>query len=233
MLLPLLGAAVVLSGCDQLAGMGAARVEARATEDDIEAFLTYQDALVGKSTEEVRKVFGKPKGMFERRSGMTWMYSRWVVEFDSEGTVLGLERDIAATRSGDGSAVKSMALAATPVAALAGGGPAKSIVKVSNGGQRVDLNSLMPSGKVVIVDFYADWCGPCRNIAPHLEQMANANPDVVLVKIDIVKWGTPVTQQYQINSVPNVRVFDRNGRQVGSSTSSLSKIQSFVKQAGG
>jgi len=110
---------------------------------------------------------------------------------------------------------------------------AGGIVKVSQGGEAVDLTSLMPAGKITVVDFYADWCGPCRSIAPPLEELAKGNADVVVVKVDIVKWGTPVTKHYGINSVPNIRVFDRDQKQVGQPTSNFSKIKSYVEKAGG
>ena len=96
----------------------------------------------------------------------------------------------------------------------------------------VDLNSLMPAGKITVVDFYADWCGPCRQISPHLEKLVSENSDVVLVKVDIVKWGTPVTEQHDINSVPNIRVFDRNRKPIGNPTSSLSAVKSYLSKAG-
>jgi thioredoxin 1 len=228
----LAGGTLLFCGCDQLTGLVATPVHAKTAEDDIAAFLTYQDALVGKTATEVEEVFGKPKGIFERRSGTTWMYSRWRVEFDSAGSVRSLERDIAATRSGEKGAAESMALAPGPVPTSAAAPSGNSIVRIANGGQRVDLKSVMPSGKVVVVDFYADWCGPCRRIAPHLEALAKDDPDLVLVKVDIVKWGTPVTDQYKIHSVPNVRVFDRNGSPIGQPTSSFSQIQANVKKAG-
>jgi thiol-disulfide isomerase/thioredoxin len=225
-------AALAHTGCDQMSGLlGAKPVEARTAQDGIDVFLTYQDALIGSSSEKVVEVFGKPKGIFERQSGKVWMYSRWCVEFNSQDEVVRMERDVAASGSG-GTRTQSMALAAkpgVPAASPSGAG----IVKVSQGGQAVDLRSLLPAGKVAIVDFYADWCGPCRSIAPHLETLARENPKVVLVKIDIVKWGTPVTQQYDINSVPNIRVFDPNGKPVGQPTSNFSKVQSYVKKAGG
>jgi thioredoxin 1 len=106
-----------------------------------------------------------------------------------------------------------------------------AVRKISNGGRRIDLASLLVSGKVTVVDFYADWCGPCRRISPHLERLVRSDADVYLRKVDIVKWGTPVTKQFGIRSVPNIRVFDRNGRMVGSGTSNLNLVQQYVRQA--
>ena len=102
---------------------------------------------------------------------------------------------------------------------------------IAQGGEEINLSAVMPVGKVTIVDFYADWCGPCRQISPHLEQLARQDPNVVLIKVDIVNWNTPVTRQYGIQSVPNVRVFNRRKQMVGSPTSSLSAVEGYIDQA--
>jgi thioredoxin 1 len=231
---------LLFTGCDQFSGvLGIKGVNARTAEDGVDVFTTYQDALIGKDAEAVVKAFGKPKGIFEHRNTKIWMYSRWCVEFNAQDEVVRMERDVAATGSAPGAQTQSMAIAARPAAkpmlktAAVGPSAPDGIVKVSRGGQSVDLNSLMPANKITVVDFYADWCGPCRSIAPQLEKLARENPEVVLVKVDIVKWGSPVTRQYAIKSVPNIRVFDRDRRPVGQPTSNLSKIQSYVRKAGG
>lgn len=102
---------------------------------------------------------------------------------------------------------------------------------ISKGGADVDLALLLEPGKINIVDFYAEWCGPCKSIAPKLEELAKSDPDVVLRKIDIVNWGTPVCAKYGIKSVPNIRVFDRKGKQVGSPTSSIEEVRKLIEQA--
>ena len=49
--------------------------------------------------------------------------------------------------------------------------------------------------------------------------------------VDIVNWKTPVTAQYKVKSVPNMRVYDRNGKLVGSPTSDFRKVVKYVQKA--
>ena len=64
----------------------------------------------------------------------------------------------------------------------------QSIEVISHGGQ-VDINQHLAFGSVTVVDFYADWCGPCRRLSPSLEQMARSDPEIALRKIDIAVRG--------------------------------------------
>lgn len=102
---------------------------------------------------------------------------------------------------------------------------------IKNGGGSADLKDILVPGKITIVDFFAEWCGPCRAAGPVLEEMAKTDPDVYLTKVDIDRWGTPVCEQYAIRSVPNIRVFGREGKQVGTTTSSPVAVKQMVEQA--
>ena len=95
----------------------------------------------------------------------------------------------------------------------AGGSAAK--VKIITHGSKIDLDKHLVRGQVTILDFYADWCGPCRVFGPQLEKIAKEDSDVVVRKVDIVSWGTPVTQQFSINSIPHVQVYSKAGKLVG------------------
>jgi thiol-disulfide isomerase/thioredoxin len=107
----------------------------------------------------------------------------------------------------------------------------EAITVISHGAQ-VDVNQHLVLGNVTVIDFYADWCGPCRRFSPSLEQMVRNDPEIALRKIDIVNWKTAVVQQFNIHSIPQVNVYDRSGRLVGTVLGGdLQKVKSFVAQA--
>jgi thiol-disulfide isomerase/thioredoxin len=105
-------------------------------------------------------------------------------------------------------------------------------VEVITHGAQVDITKHLALGNVTVVDFYADWCGPCRQVSPILEQMAKTDPEIVLRKIDIVDWKTAVVRQYSIHSIPQINVYNRGGRLVGTVVGGdVEKVKRYVAQA--
>lgn len=68
------------------------------------------------------------------------------------------------------------------------------------------------SDKVVIVDFFATWCGPCKMLTPVFEELSNSMTDVDFVKIDIDQ-SLRIAQEYNVTSVPTMMIF-KNGKPV-------------------
>lgn len=68
------------------------------------------------------------------------------------------------------------------------------------------FNEIVNNNEIVLVDFFADWCGPCKMLAPVLEQIAAEYPKVKIVKVD-VDLEQELTQSFGIQSVPTVIFF--------------------------
>jgi len=88
-------------------------------------------------------------------------------------------------------------------------------MSVRNCGSASELSSICSSaaGKLVVVDFFATWCGPCKAISPHVADLAQKYASsVVFVKVD-VDQARDVMQQYKVQSMPTF-VFLAQGREV-------------------
>lgn len=79
---------------------------------------------------------------------------------------------------------------------------------------QTEFKNLVSEGKgVVLVDFFATWCGPCKALAPILEEVADELKDkAVIYKVDIDQSQT-LAQEYRVMSVPTMKIF-KNGEVV-------------------
>ncbi len=80
----------------------------------------------------------------------------------------------------------------------------------------------------VVVDFYADWCGPCKMLSPILDQLEKENDDIEFFKVNIDE-NPEIADQYEIMSIPNVGIF-KHGKLVDRSVGfkSAEEMQSFI-----
>ena len=74
------------------------------------------------------------------------------------------------------------------------------------------FQDLVNSEKPVVIDFYADWCGPCRAFAPQLDKFKAEQGDKIrVVKIDVDR-NPEISQALQIRSIPTIMIY-QNGEQ--------------------
>jgi len=81
---------------------------------------------------------------------------------------------------------------------------------------------------IVLLDFYADWCGPCKRLNPILEKISEENKDINILKINVDKENNLATK-FKIRNIPLIIIYN-NGQQVLSlpGLNSYEKIMSEI-----
>lgn len=82
-------------------------------------------------------------------------------------------------------------------------------------------SEVIESSQKVLIDFYADWCGPCKMMGPVVEEIAEEHSDVKVVKIDVDN-AEDIAIKYQIMSIPTLVVV-KDGQEVNRSIGLISK----------
>ncbi|CAN3354707.1 thioredoxin-1 [Diutina catenulata] len=76
-----------------------------------------------------------------------------------------------------------------------------------------EFAKIIQGSGLTVVDFYAVWCGPCKAIAPVLDQFASQLPNVTFIKVDVDQSGD-IAREYQVSAMPTFKLF-KNGKEVG------------------
>ena len=84
-----------------------------------------------------------------------------------------------------------------------------------------NFQELLSSDKPVLLDFYAEWCGPCRMIAPIVEEIANERDDVIVGKVNVDEQGE-LAQAYDVMSIPTLIVL-KDGKVANQATGARPK----------
>lgn len=82
---------------------------------------------------------------------------------------------------------------------------------------------------LVLVDFYANWCGPCRLLSPILEELEQKNQKLKIIKIDVDKHQD-LAKKYGIMSIPALKVY-KNGIQTNENVGylELEELEALIK----
>ncbi|ORZ17912.1 thioredoxin [Absidia repens] len=92
-----------------------------------------------------------------------------------------------------------------------------------------EFNTLIASDKLVVVDFHATWCGPCKLIGPKFEKLVEEYPGVVFAKVD-VDDVPDVAAEVGVRAMPTFMFF-KNGSKVGEVVgASLPNIVNKIKE---
>ena len=89
------------------------------------------------------------------------------------------------------------------------------------------INEVLNSSEITVIDFWAEWCGPCKMLGPVIDELAKENKDMVIGKVDVS--ANPITSaKYEITSIPCVIVF-RNGEELGRIKGAIPKASILKK----
>lgn len=86
------------------------------------------------------------------------------------------------------------------------------VIKVNN--QNFE-EEVIKSEKTVLIDFYADWCGPCKMLSPIIDEIAEENTDIKVVKVN-VDDSQDLAMKYQVMSIPTLVVI-KDGKEINRS----------------
>lgn len=73
---------------------------------------------------------------------------------------------------------------------------------------------LTKAAKPVMVDFYAEWCGPCQMAAPVIDKLADEYKDLIMITKVNVDENQQIAQKYEVMSIPTVIIFKAEGEEI-------------------
>lgn len=92
------------------------------------------------------------------------------------------------------------------------------------------FQEIIQSDKPVLVDFFAEWCGPCKMMAPHFEQVAKQNPRVIFAKINTAE-SPRLSGAFNVRSIPTLVLMNKTN-EIGRISGALrsTELQQWLDQ---
>lgn len=79
-----------------------------------------------------------------------------------------------------------------------------SVIKLS----KENFSEIISGDKKVLIDFYADWCGPCRMVSPIIDEIAEENPEIQVCKVNVDE-NPDLAGQFGVMSIPTLVVMEK------------------------
>ncbi|MCP4153611.1 MAG: thioredoxin family protein [bacterium] len=119
------------------------------------------------------------------------------------------------------------------------GGETSHAMNAKNPGAELDVEDYIKEGKTTIVDFYSEFCPPCRKISPLLKRLDAKREDIVVIKLDLnrkgkrgIDWQSPLTQQYGIRSIPYFQIYDEEGELLHAGRNAAQEVYKLLREEG-
>jgi thiol-disulfide isomerase/thioredoxin len=115
----------------------------------------------------------------------------------------------------------------------------ESAVNADNPGEEININNYLKPGKTNIVDFYSEFCPPCRMISPLLSKLDTKRDDIVVLKVDInrkgvrgIDWGSPLARQFSLRAIPHFKIYDGSGKLASEGEDAIGRVYQLLQQEG-
>jgi copper chaperone CopZ len=105
------------------------------------------------------------------------------------------------------------------------------------GTSKIDFDKVLATGKITVVDFYADWCGPCHVLEARMQHFMVDKPNLAVRRVNIGKWDNEAakqaTREFRAEALPYIRVYDVNGKFIAAVTGGMwDEVLAALEKAG-
>ena len=112
--------------------------------------------------------------------------------------------------------------------------PGMDVKIISRRGEDVDLRAHLVPGKITVFDFFAIWCGPCKDIDRALIAMMRKYHDIAVRKLNVIDWRRPIAKRYlsRVPALPYLIVYSPSGKRIAAiSGRKLDRLRAAIQRA--